>query len=90
MAEQVFTFKPQKATLRLEINGQSYDFKRPSVGDLDELEEILAQDGASKKYVKIYKDFFEKLGLQSDVIKSLDYDDLISFIQFVSSPKKKD
>lgn len=90
MSDQVFEFKPVKAKYRIEIEGQSHFFKRPSVGELEELELSLNEEGASKKYVHIYKGFFEKLGLKSEVIKSLDYDDFVDLIKFVNTPKKKD
>lgn len=90
MSEQVYTFKPVKAKLRLEIDGQFFEFKRPSVGDLEELENQLSLETAGNKSVQIYRNFFESLGLKSEIVKSLDYDDFLAFIQFVSGPKKKD
>lgn len=90
MSDQAYTFKPVKAKLRLEVDGAIHEFRRPSVGELEDLEQEIALDGASSKYVQIYRGFFEKLGLKSEVVKSLDYDDLINFIQFVVSPKKKE
>ena len=82
-----FVAKSKKLTVK--VAGESYEMRFPTIGQTEVLQEKINK-GEPKDAIKVYKKFFEELGLPSEAIDQFDHDDFLNFVEFVLSPKKKD
>jgi hypothetical protein len=72
--------------LVLNIEGKSYSFRCPSIGESESLsEEMAARPGES---VKIYKAFFVNLGLPGEAFDKLPSADFVDFVKYVLAPNE--
>ena len=81
-------FVAKKKTLKVTIEGKSYEMRCPSIGErqefLEKLKAIKPEDAVSA-----YADWYQSLGLPKEALFSFDADDFFDFLEFVSNPKKK-
>jgi hypothetical protein len=80
-------FVAKKKTLKISIDGVSHEMRCPTLGEREELVEKLK--GNEDKAFQMYADWFETMGLPKSALYSMDADDFVEFIEFVTNPKKK-
>lgn len=82
-------FKAKVKKLKITAaDGAEYEMRCPTIGDLEDLQ--LEIEGAqAKDAMKVYIEFFNRLGLPPEASRKFDQDDFTDFISFVLNPKKK-
>jgi hypothetical protein len=81
-------FVAKKKTLKVTIDGKSYDMRCPTIGERQEFLEKLKLV-KPEEAVQAYAEWYEGLGLPREALYSFDADDFVDFLEFVSNPKKK-
>lgn len=81
-------FVAKKKTLKVSVDGASYEMRCPTIGERQEFFKLL-NESKPENAVDLYGSWFESLGLPLEAFKKFDADDLIEFVEFVSNPKKK-
>lgn len=81
-------FVAKKKTLKVSIDGESYEMKCPTIGDRESFTEKL-KNAKPEEVVQMYADWYESLGLPKEALYKFDADDFFEFIDFVTNPKKK-
>jgi hypothetical protein len=81
-------FVAKKRTMKVTIDGESFEVRCPNIGDIESLQERIQAEGEEKS-LSIYKDFFADIGLPVAAYKKFDMIDFQDFVEFLMSPKKK-
>lgn len=81
-------FVAKKKTLKVNIDGESYEMKCPTIGDREAFTEQL-KSAKPEEVVGLYADWYQSLGLPREALYKFDADDFFDFIEFVTNPKKK-
>lgn len=81
-------FVAKKKTLKVTLDGQSYEMRCPTIGERQAFTDKL-KDCKPEEAVQIYANWFSELGLPKEVLFGFDADDFFDFLEFVTNPKKK-
>lgn len=78
----------QKTLVRVKIYGEEFELRKPTVGQIEEIEEASSDAKTSKKGSKIYEKILgllDTLGLPRDFAKEMEIDHLNQLMEHLTS-----
>jgi len=81
-------FESKKKFLDINVDGKEFKMSLPTVGESEELEDLLEKAQTNKEKINVYRNLFERLGFPIEDQKKMDSQDFFELIKFVLNPKK--
>ncbi len=66
-----------------------YELDRPSVGQAEDLQDLIEDKEKKKKLISIMVGYFHGLGLPKEVARKMKVDQMTELAEFMAKPKKK-
>jgi hypothetical protein len=79
----------EKTKVKASIYGREVQLSKPTVGQVERLQDELSSQPDARKHVSTMKKFAIDLGLPADVADSLELDHFLAIVEELSSVKKK-